>query len=85
MRVWRSGARALASHSECRLASRAERADAELAFLAAALLDYKNYRAEVGAEERMAKTSKPQRWSLPKISNLRYLLDLSAEKRPGKI
>ena len=54
-------------------------------FLATALLDYKNYRAEIGAEERMAKTSKPQRWSLPKTSTLRYLLDLSAEKRPGKL
>jgi Uncharacterised nucleotidyltransferase len=55
------------------------------ALLATALLDYKNYRAEVGAEERMTKTSKPQQWSLPKIHNLRHLFDLSAEKRPGKV
>jgi hypothetical protein len=55
------------------------------ALLATALLDYKNYRAEVGAEERMTKTSKPQQWSLPKIHNLRHLFDLCAEKRPGKV
>jgi Uncharacterised nucleotidyltransferase len=55
------------------------------AFLATALLDYRNYRAEVGAVERMTKTSKPQLWSLPKIGTLRFLLDLSAEKRPGKV
>jgi hypothetical protein len=55
------------------------------AFLAIALLDYGNYRAEVGAEERIRETSKPQQWSFPKISTLRGLLDLSAEKRPGKV
>jgi Uncharacterised nucleotidyltransferase len=55
------------------------------ALLAAALLDYTNYRAEVGAEERTTKTSKPQKWSFPKIHNVRHLLDLSAEKRPGKV
>ena len=55
------------------------------ALLATALLDYKNYRGEVGAEERTKKTSRPQRWSLPKMDNLRHLLDLSAEKRPGKV
>jgi hypothetical protein len=55
------------------------------AFLATALLDYRNYRAEVGAEERTKKTSKPQLWSFPKIGTLRGLLDLSAVKRPGKV
>ena len=54
-------------------------------FLATALLDYRNYRAEVGAEERRAKTSKPQRWAFPKMDTLRFLLDLSAKKRPGKV
>jgi hypothetical protein len=55
------------------------------AFLATALLDYRNYRAEVGAEERRAKTSKPQRWAFPKMGTLHFLLDLSAKKRPGKV
>ena len=55
------------------------------ALLATALLDYKNYRGEVGAEERKKKTSRQQRWSLPKMNSLRHLLDLSAEKRPGKV
>jgi hypothetical protein len=56
-----------------------------VALFAANLLDYTNYRAEVGAEERIRKTSKPQRWSFPKMNHLRSLLDLSAEKRPGKV
>jgi hypothetical protein len=55
------------------------------AFLATALLDYRNYRTEVGAEERTRKTSKPGLWSLPKIATLRFLLDRSAERRPGKV
>lgn len=55
------------------------------AFLATALLDYRNYRNEVGAVERMAETSKPQRWALPKLNTLRFLLNLSAEKRVGKV
>jgi Uncharacterised nucleotidyltransferase len=53
--------------------------------LATALLDYRTYRTEVGAEERTRKTSKPQLWSLPKRDSVRFLLDRSAEKRVGKI
>jgi hypothetical protein len=53
--------------------------------LAIALFDYRNYRAELGAEERTRKTSKPQLWSLPKMETVRFLLDLSVVKRPGKV
>jgi hypothetical protein len=55
------------------------------AFLATALVDYINYRAEVGSEERTKRTFEPELWSLPKIATLRFLLDRSVERRPGKV
>ena len=53
--------------------------------LATALLDYRTYRTEVGAEERTRRTSRPQVWSLPRLSTVREFLDRAAEKRAGKI
>lgn len=49
-----------------------------------ALFDYGNYRAEVGLEERTAKHPKA-RWILPRMETARYLLQLSREKRAGKV
>ena len=53
--------------------------------LATALLDYKTYRTELGAEERTRRTSRPQVWSLPRLSTVRAFLDRAAEQRAGKI
>ena len=55
------------------------------AFLATALLDYRNYRAEVGREERIAKHLEPRTWVLPKMATMRFLFDLSRERRGGKV
>jgi hypothetical protein len=54
------------------------------ALLATAFADYINYRTEVGSEERRRRTCKPELW-LPKISTMRFLLNRSVEKRPGKV
>ena len=53
--------------------------------LATALLDYRTYRTELGAEERTRRTSRPQVWSLPRASTVRAFLDRTAENRAGKI
>lgn len=48
------------------------------------LFDYGTYRAEVGLEERVSEHAKT-RWILPRMETARYLLQLSREKRAGKV
>jgi Uncharacterised nucleotidyltransferase len=53
--------------------------------LTTALLDYRTYRTELGAEERTRRTSRPQVWSLPRLSTVREFLDRAVKKPAGKI
>ena len=55
------------------------------ALLIMMLLDYRNYRAEVGSYERMAKHLKSRAWPLPRLDTARFLSGLSQEQRAGKI
>lgn len=55
------------------------------AFLPMMLLDFRNYRAEVGAEERARKQLKPKEWIVPKATSMRFLATLAGEKRIGKV
>lgn len=48
------------------------------------LFDYGNYRTEVGQEERTTEHH-GARWILPRMETARYLLQLSREKRTGKV
>lgn len=54
-------------------------------FLIMTLLDYWNYRGEVGLEERRARRLEPRTWVLPKRDTARFLHGLSREKRAGKV
>lgn len=54
-------------------------------FLMMMLLDYRNYRRELGDEERKANDLKPRTWIFPKWATARFLFDLSRERRAGKI
>jgi hypothetical protein len=54
-------------------------------FLTMTLLDYLNYRRELGREETKANDLRPRTWVLPKWSTARFLFDLSREHRAGKI
>jgi hypothetical protein len=54
-------------------------------FLTMMLLDYRNYRRELGGEERKANDLRPRTWVLPKWNTARFLFDLSREHRAGKI
>jgi hypothetical protein len=55
------------------------------ALLPAAMLDFRNYRAELGRSNKRGEITGKQKWSLPKTSTLRYFLALSREQRAGKI
>lgn len=55
------------------------------ALLPLTLLDLRNYRAEVGRAERLAAHQKPKMWILPKMDTMRFLLDLSRDRRSGKV
>lgn len=54
------------------------------ALLTIALLDYRNYRAEVGALEKTIGRLRRKR-ILPRIATARFLLNLSQEQRAGKV
>ncbi len=49
------------------------------------LLDFRNYRSEVGREERLARNLNPRPWALPKLETIRFLLDLTRDRRLGKV
>lgn len=53
--------------------------------LAAALLDYGNYREGPGAEYRRAAHKNESRWSLPGFGILRYILEKAGQDRVGKV
>jgi hypothetical protein len=53
------------------------------ALLPIAILDYRNYRNELGRSYSGAEVGR--KWRLPKIDTLRFLLALSREERAGKI
>jgi Uncharacterised nucleotidyltransferase len=55
------------------------------ALLPAAMLDFRNYRAELGMSNKRAETIGERKWALPKSSTLRFFLALSREQRAGKI
>ena len=54
-------------------------------FLLMILLDYHHYRIEVGLDQRIANRLEPKTWVLPRLVNIRWLLDLSRKPRNGKI
>jgi hypothetical protein len=53
--------------------------------LAAAVLDYGNYRRGVGAEYRRTGQSSNGTWSMPKPGTLRFILERAGTHRIGKI
>lgn len=55
------------------------------ALLALTLFDFRNYRSEIGRAERIARHQKPKTWVLPKMDTVRFLLELSHERRSGKV
>lgn len=55
------------------------------ALLPMMLLDFRNYRTEIGAEERARKQLKPKKWVLPKATSMRFLFTLAGEQRIGKV
>jgi hypothetical protein len=55
------------------------------ALLPIAILDYKNYRDELGKSNREGAIVSDKKWALPKWHTLRFLLSLSREQRVGKI
>jgi hypothetical protein len=56
-----------------------------IAFLPMMLLDFRNYRAEIGAEERAKNQLKPKKWFFPKTSSIRYFYGLAKKNPVGKI
>ena len=48
------------------------------------LLDFRSYRAEIGAEERATNQLKPK-WPFPKASSIRYFYGLANKNPVGKI
>jgi hypothetical protein len=54
------------------------------AFLPMMLLDFRSYRAEIGAEERATNQLKPK-WPFPKASSIRYFYGLANKNPVGKI
>jgi hypothetical protein len=55
------------------------------ALLPIAILDYRNYRDELGRSNREVAIVSDRKWALPKKDTLRFLLALSREQRAGKI
>ena len=55
------------------------------ALLPIAVLDYRNYRDELGRSNRGGEVVSNRKWALPKSDTLRFLLALSREQRAGKI
>jgi hypothetical protein len=55
------------------------------ALLPIAVLDYRNYRDELGRSNRTGEIVGDRKWALPKRDTLRFLLALSREQRAGKI
>jgi Uncharacterised nucleotidyltransferase len=55
------------------------------ALLPIAMLDYRNYRNELGQSKRGEAIVSDRKWPLPKIDTLRFLVALSREQRAGKI
>ena len=55
------------------------------AFLPMMLLDFRSYRAEIGAEERATNQLKPKKWSFPKGSSIRCFYSLANKNPVGKI
>lgn len=55
------------------------------ALLPMMLLDFRNYRTEIGAEERARKQLKPKIWTLPRVTSMLYLFALAGEDQIGKI
>jgi len=55
------------------------------ALLPIAMLDYWNYRAELGRSNRDGTVVAGRKWSIPKRDTLRFLLALSREQRAGKV
>lgn len=55
------------------------------ALLMLTVLDYRNYRAELGRAERAIKQLEPRTWALPKMNTMRFLFDVSRERRSGKV
>jgi len=50
-----------------------------------AILDYRNYRDELGRSNRTGEIVSDRKWALPKSDTLRFLTGLSREQRAGKI
>jgi hypothetical protein len=50
-----------------------------------AILDYRNYRDELGRSNSGGEIASDRKWALPKSDTLRFLLALSREQRAGKI
>lgn len=55
------------------------------AFLPFAVLDYRSYRNGLGESLRTSDDSRSRRLTLPRISTLRHLLELSGRNRVGKV
>jgi hypothetical protein len=55
------------------------------ALLPIAVLDYRNYRDELGRSNSGGEVVSGRKWALPKSDTLRFLLALSREQRAGKI
>jgi hypothetical protein len=55
------------------------------ALLPIAVLDYRNYRGELGSSNAGGAIVDDRKWALPKRDTLRFLLTLSREQRAGKI
>jgi hypothetical protein len=49
------------------------------------LLDYRNYRAEVGFEERRSRRLTSRSWTVRRLETARFLFALSREQRAGKV
>ncbi len=50
-----------------------------------AILDYRNYRDELGSSNRGGEIVSDRKWALPKSETLRFLLALSREQRASKV
>jgi hypothetical protein len=55
------------------------------ALLPIAILDYRNYRDELGRSNREGAIVSDRKWAFPKRDSLRFLLALSRKQRAGKI